>query len=697
MKPKAAKPAGEEGQGGQRTAAGPPGKARTLSFRFLLLTVILGLILASSLSTTLFGARGLGTVIRTLLDRQIESTLDAVTVRVESLFEPSDRLLQTFEKRIRDGTLPVSDQVALARVFAEALEFEDGIKWIYFGYADGRFAGALIDRGQIVLDLSSPGSPWQEWKMDSKGHLVPYGSGSKPQTFDARERIWFQLARDHAGMVWTPPYEYAGGQGRGLTVSEAVRAADGTLIGVVGVDFLLQDVTAYLRRLQNEYQGKPLVFSMHGHILASPAAPNYDPVIEMIRKKLANPEAWEEVRRKGGHLVMEFPLRGDTLIAGVRSAVVPGDLDCISAIVFSRKQMFGPLEKTIYLGILTALVALVVSLAVGVFIAGRIATPLRSLAAAVARIGRFDLGSHPMPRSGVREIRALSDSIELMRSGLQSFSHYVPVDLVRELVQGGGVAALGGERRDVTLLFCDLAGFTAYSENTAPEEAVEILTGYFEDFGNAVDANEGVIDKFLGDGMMVLFNAPARIASPAAAACRAALQGIAAMRARGSLFAVRIGLHCGECLIGNVGTSTRFTYTAIGDCVNLASRLEGINKTYATQIIASSTFQQAAGAAEFLWRRLDRVAVAGRATPLDIYELAGFRADVSEEVLRVAESYTAAFEAFLRREFHEASRLLKLPFLSADKPSQLLQSRIEQEISSPTESGWEGVNRFWDK
>ena len=675
----------------------PPAKARTVSFRTLLLAVILGLILASSVSTTLFGARGIAAVIRTLLDRQIESTLDAVTVRVESLFEPSARLLETFEKRIRTGALPVSDQVELARVFADALEFEEGIKWIYFGYADGRLSGALIDHGQVVLDVSKPGSLGQEWKQDADGHLVPFQSGAEPRPFDARERIWFQLAKDHAGIVWTRPYEYAGDQGWGLTVCKAVRAADGTLLGVVGVDFLLKDVAEYLRHLKDEYQGEPRVFSMRGPILASPASPKYDPIIEMIRKKLEDPEEWEKIRLKGGRLVMDFPVPGDTFIAGVRRAEVPGDLDCVSAIAFSRKQAFGTLENTIHMGVLTALVALVASLAVGVFMAGRIATPLKGLAAAVARIGRFDLGPHPMPRSSVREIGTLSDSIELMRSGLQSFSHYVPVDLVRDLVQSGGVAALGGERREVAIMFCDLVGFTAYSENTAPEEAVEILTGYFEDFGNAIDASDGVIDKFLGDGMMAVFNAPARIADPAGAACRAALRGIAAMRARGSRFAVRIGLHCGECLIGNVGTPTRFTYTAIGDCVNLASRLEGLNKTYGTQIIASSTFQQAAGDAEFLWRRLDRVAVAGRAAPLDVFELVGLRAAVSEEALRVAESYTAAFEAFLRREFAEASRLLKQPFLSADKPSQVLRARIEQEISSPAEPGWEGVNRFDEK
>ena len=697
MKRKAAKPCGEEGQGGKMVPAGPPGKARTLSFRFLLLTVILGLILASSVSTTWFGAHGLGTVIRTLLNRQIETTLDAVTGRVENLFEPSDRLLLAFAKRIRSGTFPISDPVVVARGLAEALQFEDGIKWISFGYADGRFAGAWTDSGQLIINVSSPGGgPPQEWKLDPAGGEVPFQRDSVPQSFDARKRPWFQMAKDHQGMAWTDPYDFADGE-KGISVTLDVRADDGSLIGVLSVDFLLKDVTDYLSHLKKEFRGDTLVLSIRRYLIASPKDLNSDPIIERIRGELAGPEAYEKIRREGGRLLLEFPARGDTYIAGVRTATVPGGLACVSAIIFSRNQAFGAIEKIIFNGVVTALVALGVSLAAGFFLAGRIANPLRSLAEDVARIARFDLGPRPIARSGIREIRALSEAIELMRSGLQSFSHYVPVDLVRELVQGGGIAALGGERRDVTLLFCDLAGFTAYSENTAPEEAVEILTGYFEDFGNAVDANEGVIDKFLGDGMMVLFNAPARIAGPAAAACRAALQGIAAMQARGSQFAVRIGLHCGECLIGNVGTSTRFTYTAIGDCVNLASRLEGLNKTYATQIIASSTFQQAAGDAEFLWRRLDRVAVAGRATPLDIYELAGLRADVSEEVIRIAKNYTAAFDAYLRREFHEASRLLNQPFLSADKPSQLLQSRIEQERSSPTESGWEGVNRFGDK
>ncbi|MEI6033384.1 MAG: adenylate/guanylate cyclase domain-containing protein [Verrucomicrobiae bacterium] len=678
--------------------AGKPARAgRTVSFRSTLLAVILGLIFASSLSTTWFNAGVLQSVILTLLNRQIETTLDAVTGRVEALFEPSDRLLLTFAKRIQTGSLPISDPIETARGFSEALLFEAGIKWIGFGYADGRFAGASLDGEELVFNVSAPdGSAQQEWKPDSSGKLVPFYRNPAPGPFDARERIWFQMAKDQKGIVWTPPYEFTDQEGRGISVTQSVRAQDGTLIGVLTVDFLLKDVTDYLDHLKKEFQGDTLVFSIRGHILASPKSLDSDPMIDRIRERLEGQESYEKIQREGGRLVMNLSVLGEKYFAGVRSAVVPGNLDCISAIIFSRKQAFGAIEKTIFHGVLTALVALGASLTVGFFLAGRIANPLKSLARDVARIARFDLSPHPMPRSDIREIRALSDSIELMRTGLQSFSHYVPVDLVRDLVHSGGVAELGGERRDISIMFCDLAGFTAYAENTSPEDALKILTAYFEDFGSAIDANAGEIDKFLGDGVMGIFNAPERIANPAAAACRAALQGIASMQARESRFTVRIGLHCGSCLVGNVGTAKRFTYTAIGDSVNLTSRLEGINKLYATQIIASSAFQEAAGDGEFLWRRLDRVAVAGRAAPLDIYELMAFRATAPAGALSAAGNYSAAFEAFLQRDFERASRLLA-PLAATDEPSRLLLARIANELSGASEPDGGGVNRFLEK
>ena len=138
----------------------------------------------------------------------------------------------------------------------------------------------------------------------------------------------------------------------------AVRAEDGSLIGVLSVDFLLKDVTDYLEHLKKEFQGDTLVFSIHGQILASPKDLNAAPIIEKIREKLAVRDDYEKVHSEGGRLIMEIPLQGDTYFAGVRCASVPGDLDCVSTIIFSRKEAFGALDAIIYHGILTALVAL---------------------------------------------------------------------------------------------------------------------------------------------------------------------------------------------------------------------------------------------------------------------------------------------------------------------------------------------------
>ena len=654
----------------------PDAKSRKgIPFRGILIAVILGLIFLSSISTTLLIAVGLRRAFNKLLLDRTETTLDAVTERIKALFDPSDRLLETFSKKIRSGEFPIDDPLQAAGEIAAVLDFESEIHGIYFGYADGSLAGAKLEgtKSTPVVDASR----W-DW------------SG----------RDWFKRACASEGIVWTPPYKFADTEDWGISASEAVRAPDGKLLGVIVVDFLMKDVTGYLETLKRNYQVDAFVFSCPGtgrfDLLASsigfdsPKALEKNPIFEWISGELNSGGPGSQPIEKG------FP-DGDTRIARMRDFTTPGAPRFVSACVFNRDEVYGKLNDAILTySRLAGLGVLLLSLAAGYIVAGRIATPLRKFVSAVERIGQFDLSPQPMPRSSVREIRALGQAVDLMRSGLQSFARYVPMDLVRNLIHSGGVAELGGERRAVAVMFSDLAGFTAFSEHSGPEEAVETLTGYFEDFGKAIDANAGVIDKFIGDGMMALFNAPEKISSPAAAACRAALRGIGAMRARGSRFAVRVGLHFGECLVGNIGTPNRFTYTAIGDSVNLASRLEVLNKVYGTQIIASSVFAEAAGSDEFVWRWLDRVAVAGRSAPIDIHELLCFRDGAPAQSLLVADACSGAFAAYLEKDFARANQLLE-PLVSFDGPSRVLRERIAREVSDPAATAGDGVNRFSKK
>jgi adenylate cyclase len=670
---------------------------RGVSFRTALLSLVLGLILASSLTSTGLGARGLRMAFQSLLEKQIMTTLDAVTSLVEEHFEPAQRLIDSLSRDIRHGRLAIDDPIKLAKSFAGDLEFEEGIAWISFGYPDGRFAGGREEGESAVINVSTPdGGRPGEWKMDEHGAWNPFSHPNMPESYDARERIWYQLATTTRERIWTHPYDFASGE-RGITVSQAIYGEDDKFLGVLTVDFLLKDIAEYLERLTRDFRGDPLVFSVNGKLLATSKALDNSQVLEKVQSAILQGDTAKESAVSGQ--IVELEIGGDSYFVGVRTAKIPGGLECVSAILFSRKQVFEGVDQVVFVSLLTVLAALVASLIAGYFLADRMAGPLKVLSNQLARIGNFQLSKLPPPQSRIREINLLSDSVERMRTGLESFSHYVPVDIVRDLIRGGGLAELGGERRDVAVMFCDLAGFSSYSEGIAPETAVQTLTSYFGSFGKAIGKQEGVIDKFLGDGIMALFNAPRRIDEPAVAACRAALEGLANMKNCADLsadFRARVGLHWGEVLVGNVGTADRFTYTAIGDAVNLCSRLEGLNKFYGTEVIASDSLRQLAGDEHFVWRHLDRVSVLGREEPLDVYELLGEKTVLPPSMVASAETYSRGLRLFLGGKAEEALQVLK-PLEASDAPSRILISTVEEYLATPPASRSDRIRRFTQK
>ncbi|WP_188612961.1 adenylate/guanylate cyclase domain-containing protein, partial [Chelatococcus reniformis] len=173
----------------------------------------------------------------------------------------------------------------------------------------------------------------------------------------------------------------------------------------------------------------------------------------------------------------------------------------------------------------------------------------------------------------------------------------VPVEIVRRILDDGRFAGRSAARQEVTALFTDIADFTTISERIAPEEVVAMLSAYFDRIHQVVLANDGVLIQFLGDSVFALWNAPTADARHAEHACRCALDLVAEIDAFNReqqqqglpSFHTRIGIHTGPAVVGSVGAETRLQYTAMGDTINLASRLEGINKTYGTAILVSQT------------------------------------------------------------------------------------------------------------
>ena len=222
------------------------------------------------------------------------------------------------------------------------------------------------------------------------------------------------------------------------------------------------------------------------------------------------------------------------------------------------------------------------------------------------------------------------------------FSLYLPPVVVERMVAGGRMPELGGEEREVTVLFSDIAGFTAISEACDPATLVQALNTYFSSMTNIIEDHGGFVDKYIGDAIVAVFGAPVADARHAEQAMRAAIQMRDTLQADPQRFSVaghvmktRIGLNTGRVLIGNIGSPRRFNYTAMGDAVNLASRLEGANKAYGTAILVSEDTMAAAGDA-IVARRVDTVRVVGRAQPVRLFEPLAPRETADAEQLRLA-------------------------------------------------------------
>jgi adenylate cyclase len=271
---------------------------------------------------------------------------------------------------------------------------------------------------------------------------------------------------------------------------------------------------------------------------------------------------------------------------------------------------------------------LAVGVLIAVWISGAITHPIRSMSEDLRRVGELRLSSAPPTRSFIHEMETMGKDLAAMKAGLRSFTRYVPVELVRATLESGREVEPGGETRTMTVLFTDIEGFTRIAETLSPEQLSRDLGSYFDLVESVIMQSGGLVDKFMGDGAMALFNAPSLLSNHAARACEAALTLQAALEtfnrereAKGlAPFRTRIGLALGPAMVGNIGTSRRLAYTAIGGVVNLACRLEALNKVYGTTILADGNVRAEAGDG-FAWRYLERTELPGRAAPVELYEL----------------------------------------------------------------------------
>ncbi|GAB2592649.1 adenylate/guanylate cyclase domain-containing protein [Nitrincola alkalisediminis] len=341
-------------------------------------------------------------------------------------------------------------------------------------------------------------------------------------------------------------------------------------------------------------------------------------------------------------------------------------------------------------------VAGVIATGLGVAILAKgIAGPLRKLALSTERIAAGDYQQH-ISSDRKDELGQLTHAFNHMAKGLAErdkvrdlLGKVVSPEIAHRLLSRD--ATLGGEDRDVTIMFTDCHGFTAFSESRAPQEVLEQLNHTLTKLTHVIENESGVVDKYIGDAVMALFGAPVEQPDAASRAVRAAMAIITTMQGREDVLQVGIGINTGRVVAGNMGSTNRLNYSVIGDNVNLASRLESLTRYYGVSILVSEYTREQS--LEITYREIDRVMVKGKRNAVSIFEPL-----IGETSVALLQQHQRALEHYRAGEFAQA--LEEFQSLALAWSCQLYSiycDRCQQYLESPPEPDWQGITRFETK
>ena len=367
---------------------------------------------------------------------------------------------------------------------------------------------------------------------------------------------------------------------------------------------------------------------------------------------------------------------------------------------------FNALTKIKNNAILICLLGFLLSSGIIILLYRMITLPIKSLVIETERIKNFELDGAIKIPAKLDELKGLVEAMNAMKVGLRSFRKYIPAELVQQLIRKGEEIDASGERQRLTIFFSDIADFSTISEKLTPNELSSQISEYLTEMTSIILKHGGTVDKYIGDSIMAFWGAPNKALDHATQACLAAIECNARLKILAQewssqgrpAFRTRIGLNTGDVVVGNIGSNQRLSYTAMGDPVNLASRLEGLNKEYATSIIISQSVLNELPD-EFVYRLLDIVVVKGKSEPVPIYELVSRKGDVTGSDAEFFEMFSKAVNSYLEKDWDKAIfRFEKLLGLRPDDQAcKIFIERCREYKDNPPGHDWGGEYVFLHK
>jgi class 3 adenylate cyclase len=389
-------------------------------------------------------------------------------------------------------------------------------------------------------------------------------------------------------------------------------------------------------------------------------------------------------------------IRGD-MMAQVRA----------DALVTMRDQ-----QRAIAISAILTVLAAILGSVFSIFVSSNIARPVRRLLDGARAVEAGDLHGQVdvTTRDEIGQLTAafnrMVEQLRLKERMRETFGRYIDPRIVEGLVDRHALPATDGQRRVMTVLFCDMKGFTSFSEGMTPQGLVKVMNHYLSSMSEPIRSQRGIIDKYIGDAIMAYWGPPftengeqARLACLAAidmldrvARLRTELPELLGVRAALDECDIRIGIATGEVLVGSIGSEFMMSYTVMGDAANLASRLEGANKIYGSRSLVSEPTVAAAGDAIEV-REIDRLVVMGQTHPETVFDILGRKGELTPEQLSLRARYSEGLAAYRARRWDDARRAFDaaLQAIPGDGPSMALARRIDGFQANPPADDWDGA------
>ena len=650
--------------------------------------------------------------------------------RTSAVFEAARDFAEINALMIADQGL--ADHPALFRLFGQQLALRPQLESVYVASPEGDFiqvrsSPQLMTR--LIRRAAEADEPAHDAQADHSRSAVvserivyrdpdfaPIARINGDSGYDPRQRAWYQQAIASEGLHWSRVYRFANTELHGITAARAVRAADGSLLAVVGVDISLGSLSQFLTEQRVARGGVALIVDAEGRLIAIPRTLKVRPdapatgalpsVDDLQRRWLVDAyhHHGANTLRTSGINRVEYSLT-QTLgqrYLGHRQAFPPeigNDWELMmvvpeASLLESARRLFSEAAAV-------SLMLLVIATMAVSYLALRLFQPLKGLVRNTELIREFRFADVKRVPSRFTEIKAMDEAIWKMSQGLRSLEKFVPKDVGRQLIKSGKRVEPGAEVRELALLLTGASDLASLCGALPPARITALLSRQIDVFTSTILRHKGTIDNFLGESILAFWGAPVAIEDSVDRACRAALACRDAEVALHAEWAKTrpmdepapslnlFSIHHGRAIVGAIGSRKRMSWTAIGDNVALGWDLHQLNRRYGTRIIISGEARRQV--ADRYWtRRLDVLPLSGGERQLEVFELIERRErPLTPEHLQSIASYEAGLEVLLAGDWEAAEAIFKP--LAEQAPDDVAVALMMNRCSAGDACFWPGL------